>query len=431
MTEEEKAKYFKDVLKDVLPIGIYNMGNTCYLNSSLQIMKKIPELRKSIEEYNSMTNNPRDSLIKEMNLLFRNMDNLGKPMEPQMFLASFFNLFPMFAEKTKDQKAFQQQDADECFQMILQEMGMVLRTNTSNPNRIEEEQPIIQIQEEVQEEVQQENLIHSLFRIRMAVNFQNMENPVDKSVAPPEYVNKLTCIIANQTPAINYVNDGVSASLVATVEKQSTITGENAIFEKRMKMENLPPYLILQKIRFVWKEADEGTNSQARKAKIFKKVTFPHDLDVIEFASSELQEKIKPIRRQEVERDLANKDKEKDLYEQFKKQYEEKEIDTYKLHKMFKQEREKVIESEFDSQLWSKMDITKATGRYRLFGVITHKGRSSESGHYMSWVHHKGDSWMKFDDDYVTKVKSDEILNLCGGGDWHTAYYLVYRRLHL
>lgn len=69
------------------------------------------------------------------------------------------------------------------------------------------------------------------------------------------------------------------------------------------------------------------------------------------------------------------------------------------------------------------------TGNYELVAVVTHKGRSAEGGHYVSWVHAQGDDWMCFDDDMVTNVKTDEILMLKGGGDWHTAYLCIYRKL--
>lgn len=36
------------------------------------------------------------------------------------------------------------------------------------------------------------------------------------------------------------------------------------------------------------------------------------------------------------------------------------------------------------------------------------------------------ENWWKFDDDKVSPVKSDDILKLDGGGDWHMAYLLVY-----
>ena len=84
--------------------------------------------------------------------------------------------------------------------------------------------------------------------------------------------------------------------------------------------------------------------------------------------------------------------------------------------------------------------------------VLTHKGRSSNSGHYVGWVRHKGEAWLKCDDDEVTDssslcqlpdpyllrfalhapcsqvspVHEEDVLKLSGGGDWHTAYLLVY-----
>jgi ubiquitin carboxyl-terminal hydrolase 14 len=69
------------------------------------------------------------------------------------------------------------------------------------------------------------------------------------------------------------------------------------------------------------------------------------------------------------------------------------------------------------------------TGNYELMGVVTHKGRSADSGHYIGWVRQSPGSeyWWKYDDDTVTEVNTAEILNLKGGGDWHTAYLNFYR----
>jgi ubiquitin carboxyl-terminal hydrolase 14 len=49
--------------------------------------------------------------------------------------------------------------------------------------------------------------------------------------------------------------------------------------------------------------------------------------------------------------------------------------------------------------------------------VLTHRGRSSSSGHYVAWV--KGDtpdSWYKCDDDVVSPITDKEVLKLSGGG---------------
>ncbi|KAJ2327094.1 deubiquitinating enzyme, partial [Coemansia sp. RSA 2681] len=86
-------------------------------------------------------------------------------------------------------------------------------------------------------------------------------------------------------------------------------------------------------------------------------------------------------------------------------------------------------------------------GVYELVGVVTHIGRSANSGHYMGWVRkEKGvggpepktgattetrNWWYKFDDDEVSMVTDDDILKLCGGGDWHTAYVTLYRAKQL
>jgi ubiquitin carboxyl-terminal hydrolase 14 len=96
------------------------------------------------------------------------------------------------------------------------------------------------------------------------------------------------------------------------------------------------------------------------------------------------------------------------------------------------------------------------TGRYELTAVLTHKGRSADSGHYVAWVKQaqqeaaasagpaaaaaaianggggKGrgapppPSWFLFDDDKITPKTAEEVLNLAGGGDWHMAYLLMY-----
>jgi len=81
---------------------------------------------------------------------------------------------------------------------------------------------------------------------------------------------------------------------------------------------------------------------------------------------------------------------------------------------------------------------TDTSGWYELNGAVTHKGRSADGGHYVGWVRENidatpgspaADKWLKFDDDVVSPANSQEILDLCGGGDWHMAYILFYRRI--
>jgi ubiquitin carboxyl-terminal hydrolase 14 len=68
-------------------------------------------------------------------------------------------------------------------------------------------------------------------------------------------------------------------------------------------------------------------------------------------------------------------------------------------------------------------------GHYELMGIVTHKGRTADSGHYIGWVRSAPGSslWWKYDDDTVTEMATADIMNLKGGGDWHTAYLSFYR----
>jgi ubiquitin carboxyl-terminal hydrolase 14 len=81
-------------------------------------------------------------------------------------------------------------------------------------------------------------------------------------------------------------------------------------------------------------------------------------------------------------------------------------------------------------------------GHYELFAVVTHKGRDADGGHYMGWVKAEtqgldktviGDSnesnedWFVFDDDEVSPCKTEDVLKLKGGGDWHMSYLNFYR----
>ena len=58
-----------------------------------------------------------------------------------------------------------------------------------------------------------------------------------------------------------------------------------------------------------------------------------------------------------------------------------------------------------DSTTVKEVKPCGSTGMYQLNGVVTHKGRSADSGHYIGWVRQGGDDWLKFDDDIVTPIK--------------------------
>jgi len=67
---------------------------------------------------------------------------------------------------------------------------------------------------------------------------------------------------------------------------------------------------------------------------------------------------------------------------------------------------------------WLPDDIgSNNSGLYTLQAVLTHKGRTSTSGHYVAWVKHSANTWLMCDDDDVTPVTADDVLKLSGGGN--------------
>lgn len=51
MTPEEKAAALKEKAGIIIPAGLENLGNTCYMNSVVQCLKRVNELKSSLKEF--------------------------------------------------------------------------------------------------------------------------------------------------------------------------------------------------------------------------------------------------------------------------------------------------------------------------------------------------------------------------------------------
>jgi len=161
-------------------------------------------------------------------------------------------------------------------------------------------------------------------------------------------------------------------------------------------------------VRFFYK------GREAVNAKILKDIKFPVSLDVYDLCTSELQQRLVPAR----ERFKEEEEKLLELAQQEKGKPGGKGADNAKA-------TDKPVKTEpyfFPDDIGSNN-----SGYYELKAILTHKGRSSSSGHYVAWVRtKKPDEWLMFDDENVSPVTTEDILKLSGGGDWHCAYVLLY-----
>ena len=173
--------------------------------------------------------------------------------------------------------------------------------------------------------------------------------------------------------------------------------------------------MVVQMVRFFWKKSNANTGSEATKAKIlrvmilssFKKkfstpkiyfykqnVTFPKILDVYQFCSDDLKKSIDQGKEYEKKKIEERNKVETDKFEEYKRKLEaEGKIVPEDSKELFKKYKEQMIEETtrlHDENLYRKHGLGLDNGNYQLIGVLTHKGRTADSGHYVAWIHRSG-----------------------------------------
>ncbi|CAH1772659.1 unnamed protein product [Owenia fusiformis] len=391
----ERPKFMEDMTEAQLntaldlPAGLTNLGNTCYMNATLQCLRAVPELKEALERYKgSMTMGeaviPAQGITAGMRDLFKTMEASGEPIPPFIFLQRMHTAFPQFAEKSEQGGGFAQQDANECWTEMVRCLQQKL------PGSPEEQQG---------DGASSKGFIDQYMKGEFAVSMKCSEAEEEEPVQTSETFYQLSCFINQE---VKYMHTGLKNRLAENITKNSPSLGRDAVYVKSSKISRLPAYLSIQFVRFYFKE------KEAVNAKILKDVKFPMTLDVFDLCSEDLQQKLKPMRDR----------------------FKEEEDRLVEIADKAKQEGVKVedIRGETKSLPYSFPDEkgSNNSGYYELTAVLTHRGRTSSSGHYVAWVRRKEDEWIMFDDDNVNGVTTEDILKLSGGGDWHCAYVLLY-----
>lgn len=381
----QQTKFVEDMNETELatatetPAGLTNLGNTCYMNASVQCLRAIPELRDALKTFNEeMSLAPAQSITTSMKRVFEQMEK-NSTVTPILLLQTLHMAFPQFAQSGEDGN-YRQQDANECLTELMKMLQQKLPPSNTTGNF--------------------NSFIDQYFGGTFDVEMKCVESDEEPATKSKENFLQLSCFIS---PEVKYMHSGLKLRLKDQLTKRSPTLERDAVYNKTSLINRLPAYLIVQFVRFQYK-GREGIN-----AKILKDIKFPIEFDAFELCSPELQQKLVPMREKFKEIEDAK-------VEQAAIKAKDKSAvgDGGKV-------KTKTLPYSFEDDLGSNN-----SGFYHLQAVLTHKGRSSSSGHYVGWARQKGETWVKFDDDVVSQVSEEEILRLSGGGDWHCAYVLIY-----
>jgi len=373
---------------NVTGAGLQNLGNTCYMNSTVQCLYSVPELKNAILSYSSSaptlpssTSVGSHKFLLAAKNLWQELDRSTAAVPPFQFFSSMCEKFPQFAQQGPG-GINAQQDAEECWTQFLQVLKERL-TQDGTPNT--------------------DSVISKTFGIGMHTRLTTDET--DETIE--EDLTSLT-LKCNITVDVNHLEEGIDLGLKDDREKNSAQLGRSVLFKGSSHITRLPPFLTVQLVRFFYKVDVQ------QKAKILRKVTFPMVLDLYDRCSDGLKKELEGPR------------------EAFKAAEEARVAKS----KQFPKGEESAAEkgeggaTDQDTEM-AEAEPTehkgKQTGRYTLQAVLTHKGRSADSGHYVSWVKQPDGRWIEFDDDKLIERKEEEIQKLSGGGDWHMAYMLLYK----
>lgn len=436
MTEAELAKQ-----EGATPAGLQNTGNTCYANATLQTLRAIPELQQELRSYNPSTSSagPSNSSLfspdqlaqfglgglgggNDLTSALRDLyDQMGQTQEgfpPIMFLTTLRQQFPQFAEKAKSGHGYAQQDAEEVWTSIVQTLQQKLKLQDGADNA-------------------KKSWVDDFMGGQFEVTTKTEEALEEEPTTTKSEFLALPCNIKVDT---NHLREGISIALNGELEKNSPTLGRNAVYKETSRISRLPKYMPIHLLRFFWRK-DTG-----KKAKIMRKVTFQHEIDVTEFCTEDLRKKLIPIRdrlreiRKEQEDVERQKKRQKRMRVEAEQNGDDKVLSNEPLQKRKEKEKERELKAKgpasegelkeekasaradedtamggtegekfkSDEEIETERragiaaskkellslvasDLAKdktanQTGLYELRGVVTHQGASADSGHYTAYV---------------------------------------------
>jgi ubiquitin carboxyl-terminal hydrolase 14 len=243
------------------------------MNSSLQCLFSVPELRSALSSFGGGGGAPAAEhdgaarLTAATRDLFGELARGGGPVTPFRFLATLRSVFPQFAAQGRG-GVYLQQDAEECWTGILETLRQRLSAPPGAPP------------------AGAPAYLRSLFGIDLVARLRCDQTGEERVEAKTEYTLKCNIVTAS-----TYMTEGFKLALAEAREAHSAVAGATVLFKGTSAITRLPRYLTAQMMRF---EFNRVTSERCKKT---GEISFSVLLDMHDFCTPELQATLEAPRR--------------------------------------------------------------------------------------------------------------------------------------
>lgn len=252
MTAEQQAE-----AGVTLPAGLANLGNTCYLNATVQVLRQMRDLRGRLKSLRSHVESVDSGLVNRIGDTLDRLDSSAASIAPVPLVDYLRRAFPMYAQRSTQGIGFMQQDAEEFYNTMTAAISATAQSGDSRAANVMDEFLTLEIEEKL----------------------TCQESPDEPVVVKKDKVNKLVCAIQSSnsgsaTSSINTLEQGLQLDLEGNIEKHSALLDRDAVWKKEIRIDRLSKYICVQYMRFFWKPTPESRDHTGVKCKIMRPIVF-------------------------------------------------------------------------------------------------------------------------------------------------------------